>query len=457
MALDHSSQINDTSRKTVLLVFPGDRGHFASCIPLAIELKKLKLNVELWTHSVTKKWYKEGIFDTVNESLGSGEELLEFVKLYKQSCSLGDGDNKSMEAMFENFPKLLAKTDLSFEKMSEYSVTNAGKEAFIKRLKTNHPAIVVWEATWCKWVADICTENGIRCFGIVPSPYHILRCHFSKSTNTELLDWDGKLAVRDIQKDPDPVSTTHPYGHVVSKILIQDATIRQNATLLGPFLPSPIDTVDKDDVGDDKLNQWLKLDDRGVVVISLGSQSALSIIGDNSGLILVQGALDAGVRVLFTGDKVIIPVSDADESADSIYCASYIPQWRVLNHKNVRVFITHCGANSAHEGLYAEVAMVPLPFFDDQYYIAENLEKTYGYNQNSNYSPLRKTDLRLPQNCSEHDIYQHNVKTRKKISMAIKMALNVNRTKLRELSKAIDSEKGVERAGDVILKIIDPK
>ena len=203
--------MNDSSRKTVVLVFPGDRGHFASCIPLAIELKKLKLNVELWTHSVTKKWYKEGTFDTVNESLGSGEELLEFVKLYKQSCSLGDGDNKSMEAMFENFPKLLAKTDLSFEKMSEYSVTTAGKEAFIKRLKTNHPAIVVWEATWCKWAADISSENGIRCFGIVPSPYHILRCHFSRSTNTELLDWDGKFAVRDIQKDPDPVSTTHPY------------------------------------------------------------------------------------------------------------------------------------------------------------------------------------------------------------------------------------------------------
>ena len=377
MAVNHKGQSNDGNQNTIILVFPGDRGHFTSCIALAIELRRRNFKVELWTHSVTRKWYEDGTFDTVCEDLGSGKELLEFVRLYKQSASLGDGDNESMEAMFQNFPKLLENTDLSFEKMSEYMVTDSGKEAFIKRLTNNPPSVVVWEATWCKWVADICAEKEIKCFGIVPSPYHILRCHYSKSTNTEMLDWDGKLAVRDIEKDPDPVSSTHPYGHVISKILIQDAMIRQNAILLGPFLPPPISIEEANDVGDYDLTRWLNLNDESVAVISLGSQSALSTLGDAAGTILVKGALDAGVRVLFTGDKSAIRISESNVSPKSLYCVPFIPQWRVLNHKNVKVFLTHCGANSAHEGLYAGVAMIPLPFFDDQYYIAENLEKIY--------------------------------------------------------------------------------
>ena len=136
---------------------------------------------------------------------------------------------------------------------------------------------------------------------------------------------------------------------------------------------------------------------------------------------------------------------------------SYIPQWRVLNHRNVRVFVTHCGANSAHEGLYAGVAMVPLPFFDDQYYIAENLEKIYGYEQNSAYSPLRKSDLRFPSKLSKKEITQHQMRTREKISLAVKMASDVKEMKLKELSNMIESEKGVEAAGNIISKLIDSK
>ena len=457
MAQIDTSQRNGSDQKTVILVFPADRGHFTSCIPLATEFKRRNFFVELWTHSVTKKWYGEGTFDKVIDALGDGDELLEFVKLYKQASSLGDGDNKSMEAMFKTFPQLLAKAKLSFEKMSEYSATSVGKEAFENRLKSNPPSIVVWEATWCKWASDVCMDNGVKCFGIVPSPYYILRCHYSKSNNIELLDWDGTFSIRDIGKDPDPVSSTHPYGHVVSRMIIQDAAIRQNASLLGPFLPSPIDAATSNDVGDDPLNHWLNMNDETIAVISLGSQSALSSLGNSAGTILVNGVLDAGFRVLFTGDEAMINMSELDSRLNSFYCTSYIPQWRVLNHRNVRVFVTHCGANSAHEGLYAGVAMVPLPFFDDQYYIAENLEKIYGYEQNSAYSPLRKSDLRLPLKLSKKEISQHEIRTREKISLAVKMALDVKEMKLKELSNMIESEKGVEAAGNMISKLIDSK
>ena len=54
MAQFDTSQRNGSDQKTVLLVFPADRGHFTSCIPLATELKRRNFFVELWTHSVSE-------------------------------------------------------------------------------------------------------------------------------------------------------------------------------------------------------------------------------------------------------------------------------------------------------------------------------------------------------------------------------------------------------------------
>ena len=122
----------------------------------------------------------------------------------------------------------------------------------------------------------------------------------------------------------------------------------------------------------------------------------------------------------------------------------------MLNHKNVKVFITHCGANSTHEGLSAGVAMIPLPFFDDQYYIAQNLEKLYGYNKATAYSPLRKSDLQPPSNCTNDELIAYFKYKRGKVRNAVKLAFNVQLDKLNELRTAVVEENGVSCFADVI-------
>lgn len=67
----------------------------------------------------------------------------------------------------------------------------------------------------------------------------------------------------------------------------------------------------------------------------------------------------------------------------------------MLGHRNAACFVTHCGANGAHEALARGVPVVPLPFFDDQHYIAARLEELYGYaERDAGYAPLRKADVR---------------------------------------------------------------
>ena len=453
MSLQKHSAFKEIKQKTVL-VFAADRGHFVSCVPLAKELRRRGFtNIVLWTHSLTREWYPKGTFDSVIEKLGSGNELNQMVRLYKQSVSLGDGDNESLAAMLQNFPQLLKDAGLSFERISDYMVQDDGKEAFSTYLTDNPVAIVVWEETFCKWVADICGKKRIPSFGLVPSPYHIFRCHYSKTTNTEMLDWTGRSAIRDIEKEPDPVSDKHPYGHMISKILLQGATIRSNAIRFGAFLPASIEKEEASNTGDDSISSWLGLSKEPVVVISLGSQSALSSLGDSASAILISGALQSNLRVLFTGEKPDNALLDENVTNDRLYCAASIPQWKVLNHPNVKMFLTHCGLNSTHEGLFAGVAMIPLPFFDDQYYIAESLEKLYGYANDKTYSPLRKSDLRPLKSYNDTELAAHYKSTRTKIANALQVALNLPQEKLQELSDVVVEENGVRTAGDVIEKL----
>ncbi|XP_074660368.1 2-hydroxyacylsphingosine 1-beta-galactosyltransferase-like [Tubulanus polymorphus] len=63
----------------------------------------------------------------------------------------------------------------------------------------------------------------------------------------------------------------------------------------------------------------------------------------------------------------------------NVKIVDWIPQNDVLAHRNVRLFITHCGNNGQSEALYHGVPMLGLPLFGDQMYNAERVVvKGYG-------------------------------------------------------------------------------
>jgi MGT family glycosyltransferase len=52
---------------------------------------------------------------------------------------------------------------------------------------------------------------------------------------------------------------------------------------------------------------------------------------------------------------------------ETIRVEPWVPSQRaVLEHPNVRVFVSHCGINSAHESLAAGTPLVGIPLFADQ-------------------------------------------------------------------------------------------
>merc|ERR1719343_1102583 len=74
-----------------------------------------------------------------------------------------------------------------------------------------------------------------------------------------------------------------------------------------------------------------------------------------------------------TAYRVLATAISECDFGDHVMQAAWVPQAAVLDHPKVKAFVTHCGANSTHEGIYHGVPLVAVPFFEDQRYIGPRL------------------------------------------------------------------------------------
>merc|ERR1711862_1013225 len=212
----------------------------------------------------------------------------------------------------------------------------------------------------------------------------------------------GECIVRNRPQDIDNFYgwAVNDVSYIIADCLVGKATECGGRHRFGAFL------LDAEDALDTDLNAWLDGSDlpeaeRGVTMIALGSQSALTTLSMSAEADLLTGCLEASPRVLIAS-KVLPddPVLKKAVETGRLRAMAYLPQRAALKHGNVRCFVSHGGANSVHEALASGTAVVPLPFFDDQFYIAMRCEDIYDYvamamlTGETNYAPLRKAMLR---------------------------------------------------------------
>ncbi|CAG8748410.1 31891_t:CDS:2, partial [Gigaspora margarita] len=78
---------------------------------------------------------------------------------------------------------------------------------------------------------------------------------------------------------------------------------------------------------------------------------------------------------LILSDGTIIPVNEILNNRNpNIYIVHYLPQFELLNHTNVKVFLSHAGKASSNEALYTATPILSLPIAFDQMGNAEALE-----------------------------------------------------------------------------------
>eukprot|EP00927_Polykrikos_kofoidii_P007402 TRINITY_DN13031_c0_g1_i1.p1 TRINITY_DN13031_c0_g1~~TRINITY_DN13031_c0_g1_i1.p1 ORF type:complete len:554 (-),score=113.70 TRINITY_DN13031_c0_g1_i1:222-1883(-) len=371
--------------KTILLVVHADRGHFNWCLPLARALKKLGFIVELWTNGMCVNWVPSDVMDKIESShFGDGKKLNGQVAKYKAIVGEGNSDSEGRKLLSANIVEFMG--DMAMEDLWFMATGGpAGQEALAKRVQMLDVAFVCWEGTWAKHAGAAAAKVGKPHMGFAPSFLSPFRAAYAPEP---IWDFDGEERVRNTKADIDEWETGYVVAFMLAKCLQGKAQNLGGHSRIGAFI-EPLDSIGE--LGDTGL--WLAKDGR-VTVVSLGSQSVLDSVSAHAQADLLKGCLQASERVLVATSQL---PEDADLKraldAGKLKAEAWLPLFDVLGHENTACFISHCGANSTHEALAQGVPIVPLPFHDDQFYIAAIVEELMGYSEEEGYTPLRKNVL----------------------------------------------------------------
>ncbi|XP_071111136.1 UDP-glucuronosyltransferase 2A2-like [Haliotis cracherodii] len=112
---------------------------------------------------------------------------------------------------------------------------------------------------------------------------------------------------------------------------------------------------------------YLKFMEKGgetTVIVSFGSK--FKLLPDK----IFQLLLDAFARTKY---NYIFKTTTKIKTAPNIMLVDWMPQSDLLAHPNIKLFITHCGANGQNEAFLHGVPMIGFPMFAEQPYNAKKL------------------------------------------------------------------------------------
>lgn len=120
-----------------------------------------------------------------------------------------------------------------------------------------------------------------------------------------------------------------------------------------------------------QLQDFLDNSKQGVIYFCLGSNIEANMI--------VPEKRDAIINVLSRRKENIVikwnhPESIAKVEPRKFYTDTWLPQPDILNHPNVKVFVTHGGLGGIMESIYFSVPTVGVPIFADQHQNVKRLE-----------------------------------------------------------------------------------
>jgi len=155
--------------------------------------------------------------------------------------------------------------------------------------------------------------------------------------------------------------------------LLNSATIPSRAHVVGPCFSSAEMVV-----ADKHLLPWLgDAHQRGqqVLYVALGTLANSFLSAETVATLLDSfNALGAQWRVLWSlpaAQHDLLHSSGRQYDAEHIRVETYVSQRGVLAHPAVHLFLSHGGQSSVNEGLSAGVPLLCMPFFCDQYEVAQ--------------------------------------------------------------------------------------
>ncbi|KAJ4434825.1 hypothetical protein ANN_23396 [Periplaneta americana] len=113
------------------------------------------------------------------------------------------------------------------------------------------------------------------------------------------------------------------------------------------------------------IEKYISGANHGVIYFSLGSLVRSETFSEE----IIRSFLDAFAEL---PQRVIWKTDTISGLPDNVMTSKWLPQFDILSHPNVRVFITHGGFMGTQEAIYSGVPMVGIPFYSDQHHNIEN-------------------------------------------------------------------------------------
>lgn len=100
--------------------------------------------------------------------------------------------------------------------------------------------------------------------------------------------------------------------------------------------------------------------EHGAIFFSLGSNIKSTDIDESKVNALLKVFAKLKQRVLWKWDTELLNIPE------NTIVSKWLPQNDILAHKNMRLFISHCGLGSVNEAKFHGVPILAIPFFTDQ-------------------------------------------------------------------------------------------
>ncbi|RDY01425.1 putative UDP-rhamnose:rhamnosyltransferase 1, partial [Mucuna pruriens] len=157
-----------------------------------------------------------------------------------------------------------------------------------------------------------------------------------------------------------------------------ESICRQPVIPVGLLPPSLEFSEDSKDHNWDTILNWLdKQEKESVIYVAFGSEVTLS---DEDFTEIAMGLELSGFPYFWVLKKQNTSATESqdwvgNQSKRGMVWRTWAPQLRILAHKSVGGFLTHCGWSSVIEGLQVGCPLIMLPFQNEQYLVARHMEE----------------------------------------------------------------------------------
>lgn len=116
------------------------------------------------------------------------------------------------------------------------------------------------------------------------------------------------------------------------------------------------------------MQEFLDSANQGAVYFSLGSSIKTSLTDHNKLLLIADVLSELPYKVLWKLEN-----ESLFQPSKNLLIRKWFPQQDVLNHENLKLFVTQAGMQSVEEAIHYKVPMVAIPFNGDQLINAERI------------------------------------------------------------------------------------